>query len=88
MDESINLLSQRISEDKKQIDEMVNEKIGSSPQIDTSKHLNKLIVGLKDHAGVVFTSSVSLNENRTTLDILLRIKEYFDRAIGKVFSKD
>lgn len=67
---------------------MVNEKLGSNNQIDTSKHLNKLIVGLKDYAGVVFTSNVSMNQNRTTLDILLRIKDYFDRAIGKNIPKN
>lgn len=54
----------------------------------TSRHLNKLIEGLKDHAGVVFTSSASINQKRTTIDVLIRIKEYFDRVAGQSFGRD
>lgn len=73
------MLSERLSDKSTDVVELLSKYLDTpeSDFIDSNKYFKKIIDELEKIIEVVFCSNLRINQEKTTIDVLLRIKNYF-----------
>lgn len=87
-DDSFNLLAERLSDKSTEISEMLNKISGTpeSDEIDANKHFKRIIAELEAIIDLVFCSNLRINKEKTSIDIVLRLKQYYQEQYGEVYA--